>query len=144
MVTTCLAFDYLSPSAWASIGAIAAKLDGVWKDHPSGLEAATNSVQALLGFAEIDQDIYESQESDLEIVLSEFKKMTKEMQLLSSGLTFATEEKRVAELIETAIWKDGARLRILTLLEEVAADPLVPVSDASVALLDCMKKLNGY
>jgi hypothetical protein len=27
-----LAFNYLSPSAWASIGAIAAKLDEVWKD----------------------------------------------------------------------------------------------------------------
>jgi polyhydroxyalkanoate synthesis regulator phasin len=49
--------------------------------HPLlGLEAATNSVQALLGFAKIDQEeICESQESDLEIVLSEFKKTTKEM-----------------------------------------------------------------
>jgi hypothetical protein len=29
-VPTKLAFDYLAPSAWASIGAIAAKLDGIW------------------------------------------------------------------------------------------------------------------
>jgi hypothetical protein len=39
-VPTWLAFDYLAPSAWASIGAMAAKLDDVWKsmtaqgDHP--------------------------------------------------------------------------------------------------------------
>jgi hypothetical protein len=32
MVPKRLAFDYLSPSAWALIGAIAAKLDEVWKD----------------------------------------------------------------------------------------------------------------
>jgi hypothetical protein len=31
-VPTCLAFDYLCPSAWASIGAMAAKLDDAWKD----------------------------------------------------------------------------------------------------------------
>jgi hypothetical protein len=31
-VPTKLAFDYLAPSAWASIGAIAAKLDEIWKN----------------------------------------------------------------------------------------------------------------
>jgi hypothetical protein len=30
-VPTRLAFDYLAPSAWASIGTIAAKLDDIWK-----------------------------------------------------------------------------------------------------------------
>jgi hypothetical protein len=30
-VPTRLAFDYLAPSAWASIGAMAAKIDETWK-----------------------------------------------------------------------------------------------------------------
>jgi hypothetical protein len=50
-VPTCLAFDYLSPSAWASIEAMAAKSDDVWKDlkvHKTKLDLYKSKVNATV------------------------------------------------------------------------------------------------
>jgi hypothetical protein len=51
MVPTCLVLAYLSPSAWASIGAIAAKLDKVWRDlnsHKVRLDSDKATVNKLV------------------------------------------------------------------------------------------------
>jgi hypothetical protein len=50
-VPTYLAVDYLSPSAWASIEAMAAKLDDVWKDlkvHKTKLNLYKSKVNAMV------------------------------------------------------------------------------------------------
>jgi hypothetical protein len=70
MMTTCLAFDYLSPLAWASIRAIAAILDKVWRDlnsHKARLNLYKAEVSMLV------ENQVKLRQEDFYLLLEEFK-----------------------------------------------------------------------